>query len=225
VTAPAAAAKTTAGGGAGAGVGSGLTAGGGAEAGAGVALAAVGGAGAGVGSGLTAAGGAEAGVGAGLYRSVMRHHAKGVAVITAGEDTGPPAGFCATSLTSVSLDPPLVSFTVGLHAASWPAVESARHVAVHLLAEGQEDTARRFAQGGAAKFGRATRWHRGPRGLPVLDDVLASLIVSVVRILPVGDHALVIGRVIEATHTPSPARPLIHHDGAFAHLAFPPGTP
>lgn len=163
----------------------------------------------------------EAGVGPGLYRAVMRQHAKGVAVITAGEDAGPPVGFCATSLTSVSLDPPLVSFTVGLHAASFTAVESARHVAVHLLAEGQEDTARRFAHGGAAKFGAATAWHRGPRGLPVLDDVLAALIVSLVQLVPVGDHALAIGRVVEATHAPSPARPLIHHDGAFVHLALP----
>ncbi|HEY3477560.1 MAG TPA: flavin reductase family protein, partial [Streptomyces sp.] len=86
-------------------------------------------------------------MGPGLFRSVMRHHAKGVAVITAGEDT--PVGFCATSLTSVSLDPPLVSFTVGLRAASWPTVEAARHVMVHLLADGQEEIARRFARAGA----------------------------------------------------------------------------
>ncbi|SFF44968.1 NADH-FMN oxidoreductase RutF, flavin reductase (DIM6/NTAB) family [Actinacidiphila alni] len=177
------------------------------------------------GTSATAAAGTGTGIGAGLYRSVMRQHAKGVAVITAGEDTAPPHGFCATSLTSVSLDPPLVSFTVGLHAASWPAVEAARHVAVHLLTDAQEDTARRFAHGGPAKFGRATRWHRGAHGLPVLDDALASLIVSVVQVMPVGDHALVIGRVVEAALTPAPARPLIHHDGAFAHLAFPSDGP
>ena len=47
----------------------------------------------------------------------MRHHAKGVTVITAGTEV--PIGFCATSLASVSLDPPIVSFTVGLRATSW----------------------------------------------------------------------------------------------------------
>jgi flavin reductase (DIM6/NTAB) family NADH-FMN oxidoreductase RutF len=166
-------------------------------------------------------GDAPAGVGPGLFRSVMRHHAKGVAVITAGEDT--PVGFCATSLTSVSLDPPLVSFTVGLRAASWPTVEAARHVMVHLLADGQEEIARRFARAGAPKFGPATPWHRGTFGLPVLDDVLATLAVALVRVLPVGDHALVIGRVVEADHTPH-GRPLVHHDGGFVQLTAPPPT-
>lgn len=170
-------------------------------------------------AGSADSGGAEGGVGPGLFRSVMRHHAKGVAVITAGEDGDTPYGFCATSLTSVSLDPPLVSFTVGLHASSWAAVETARHVAVHLLAEGQEDTARRFARGGPAKFGAATRWHRGPLGLPVLDDVLATLIVGLIQVLPVGDHALAIGRVTDAATHPSPGRPLVHHDGGFTQLA------
>ena len=52
----------------------------------------------------------------------MRHHAKGVTVITAGTEV--PIGFCATSLASVSLDPPIVSFTVGLRATSWATVEA-----------------------------------------------------------------------------------------------------
>lgn len=106
----------------------------------------------------------------GRYRAIPRHHAKGVAIITAGTQT--PAGFCANSLASVSLDPPLVSFTIGLRAASWPAIRTARHV-THLLADDQEDLARRFAQPGAESSDRqpvgtaartacqhsTTRWH------------------------------------------------------------------
>ncbi len=142
------------------------------------------------------------GIGPELFRAVMRHHANGVAVITAGVEM--PVGFCATSLASVSLDPPLVSFTIGLQAASWPTVQTAPHVMVHLLADGQENVARRFARTGAAKFGAGTRWHRGARGLPVLDDVLAWLVLAPVSRLSVGDHALVIGQVIEARHTARP---------------------
>jgi flavin reductase (DIM6/NTAB) family NADH-FMN oxidoreductase RutF len=148
----------------------------------------------------------------------MRHHAKGVAIITAGSRT--PVGLCATSFTSVSLDPPLVSFTVGLRSSSWPTIEAAAQVMVHLLAENQEALARLFALSGAAKFGPGTRWHRGARGLPVLDDVLAALLVEPVQLLPVGDHALVLGRVAEAVHTAG-GRPLLHHDGEFARLARP----
>lgn len=153
-----------------------------------------------------------------LFRSVMRHHAKGVAVVTTGVDV--PVGFCATSLTSISLDPPLVSFTVGLHTASWPGVQSAQHVMVHLLADGQEGIARTFARSGAEKFGPGTRWHRGAFGLPVLADVLAWMLVEPVNRLPIGDHALVIGRVIAARHVAG-GRPLVHHNGEFVRLTSP----
>lgn len=152
------------------------------------------------------------------FRAVMRNHAKGVAVITGGGD--PPVGFCATSLSSVSLDPPLVSFTVGLHSGSWAVMAQQQHLAVHLLAEDQEETARRFAATGTAKFGPATRWHRDAFGLPVLDDVLACLVVAPVSVLPVADHALVIARVVAADdQAHGGRRPLLHHDGAFVRLA------
>src|SRR5262249_15281082 len=140
------------------------------------------------------------GVGPDLFRAVLRHHAKGVAVITAG--TGTPVGFCATSLASLSLDPPLVLFAVGLHTASWATMRAAPHVMVHLLGEGQQEIARRFADPAAAKFGPTTRWRRGPFDLPVLEDVLAWLALVPVNRVPVGDHALIIGRVVAAWHTP-----------------------
>lgn len=152
----------------------------------------------------------------GLFRAVMRHHAKGVSVITAG--TGTPAGFCATSLASVSLAPPLLSFTVGLRASSLPVVEAARHVAVHLLAEDQQELASRFGLADAEKFGPETSWRRGPFGLPLLDGVLAWLVLAPVSLLPAGDHRLVIGQVVTAGQERD-AGPLVHYDGGFGRLA------
>ncbi len=154
--------------------------------------------------------------GAGPFRAAMRHHAKGVAVITAGTET--PIGFCATSLSSVSLDPPLVSFTVGLGSSSWQIVANARHAMVHLLTARQEDLARRFGQSDVPRFGPQTRWHRDAFGLPVLDDVLAWLVLALTNKIPVGDHAIIIGRVIASKHTQG-GRPLIHHNGDFTPLA------
>jgi flavin reductase (DIM6/NTAB) family NADH-FMN oxidoreductase RutF len=157
------------------------------------------------------------------FRAAMRHHAKGVAVITAGAEN--PIGFCATSLASVSLDPPLVSFTVGLHSTSWATIETARHVMVHLLSDSQADLARLFGRRDTAKFGPGTRWHRNELGLPVLDDVLAWLQLAVTHRTEVGDHVLVIGQVTAARHTAAgTARPLIHHDGEFVALASPAGV-
>ena len=152
------------------------------------------------------------------FRAAMRHHAKGVAVITAGAQN--PVGFCATSLASVSLEPPVVSFSIGLRSESWRTVESARHVVVHLLADGQADLASRFGRPAAAKFGPGTRWHRDALGLPVLDDVLAWLLLALTTYFPVGDHALVLGRVVASRHTAA-GHPLVHHDGEFAALAGP----
>jgi flavin reductase (DIM6/NTAB) family NADH-FMN oxidoreductase RutF len=154
------------------------------------------------------------------FRAAMRHHAKGVAVITAGADK--PIGFCATSLASVSLEPPVVSFTVGLRSSSWATIETARHAMVHLLDDSQADLASLFGRGDPAKFGPGTRWHRNELGVPVLDDVLAWLLLALTDGFPVGDHALVIGRVIGSRHAAAgTGRPLIHCHGEFAALAAP----
>lgn len=161
-------------------------------------------------------GDAQPSVGPALFRAVMRHHAKGVAVITAGAQT--PIGFCVTSLASVSLDPLLASFTVGLRTASWTTVRAAERIMVHLLADDQEELARHFAQAGGEKFGPPIRWHRGLHDLPVLDDVLACLVLAPVRQIVAGDHALIIGQVTTAWHQ-ADGSPLIHHNGEFARLA------
>ena len=155
-------------------------------------------------------------VGAGLFKSVLRQHAATVTVVTAGLDV--PVGFCATSFTSVSLDPPLVSFCVGLQASSWSTLRVAPKIMVHLLADTQVDLARRFAQSAAARFGSETRWHQGPFGLPVLQGVMAWLVLEPVSRTPVGDHALIVGTVVQAEHAVG-RRPLVHHDGRFTSLA------
>ncbi|MFE0134086.1 flavin reductase family protein, partial [Streptomyces sp. NPDC059037] len=71
-----------------------------------------------------------------LLRSVFRQHAAGVAVITAQGPAG-PVGFTATSLVSVSAEPPMLSFGIGTGASSWPAISEAEHVGVHILGEHQ----------------------------------------------------------------------------------------
>ena len=161
--------------------------------------------------------GATSSVGPDVLNAVLGHHATGVAVITAGADR--PVGFCATSLAAVSLEPPLVSFAVGLGSASWATLATSRYVAVHLLTELQEETARRFARLGTEKFPAGIRWHRGPHGLPVLDDVLARMVLEPRMRLPAGDHTLVVGRVVEAWHTPH-GGPLIHYNGDFLQLSL-----
>ncbi|MGW0629237.1 flavin reductase family protein [Streptomyces sp. NPDC002758] len=151
-----------------------------------------------------------------LLRSTFRRHAAGVAVITARGATG-PVGFTATSLTSVSAEPPMLSFGIGTGASSWPAVSEADHVGVHILGEHQRDLAATFARSGADRFDAPTAWREGPEGVPVLDDVLAWLVCRVVGRVPAGDHRIVLAEVVLGDPTGS-GRPLLYHQGRFTAL-------
>ncbi|MBV2352864.1 flavin reductase family protein [Streptomyces sp. J2-1] len=151
-----------------------------------------------------------------LLRSTFRRHAAGVAVVTASGAAG-PAGFTATSLTSVSAEPPLVSFGIGTGASSWPAVSGAEHVGVHILGEHQSDLAATFARSGADRFGRPTAWREGPHGVPVLDGVLAWLVCRVVARVPAGDHRIVLAEVVVGDANGA-GQPLLYHQGRFNGL-------
>ncbi|MDR3082310.1 MAG: flavin reductase family protein [Streptomyces sp.] len=151
-----------------------------------------------------------------LLRSVFRRHAAGVAVITA-QRGGNPVGFTATSLTSVSAEPPVVSFGIGVGSSSWPVVSEADHVGVHILGEHQEALARTFARSGADRFGAPTSWREGPEGVPVLDDVLAWIVCRVVARVPAGDHRIVLAEVVVGDPS-GDGRPLLYHQGRFNGL-------
>jgi len=155
-------------------------------------------------------------VDADLFRSLLRHQASTVTVVTAPGT--PPSGFTATSFTSVSLEPPLVSFCLDRSSSSWPAVAVAEHVAVHLLAQHQQDLARTFATSGIDRFAAPTAWRVGPHGVPVLDGTLAWLVCRVADRVAAGDHVVVLAEPLLAQHGDEDA-PLIYHQGRYACLA------
>lgn len=146
---------------------------------------------------------------------IMRQHSAGVAVITTrGEE---PVGFCATSLSSVSLDPPTIAFSVAVDSSSGRAWQRADLGIVHLLRSDQVAVASAFARSGPHKFGGAVAWRWGPGDQPLLDNVLAWMLVSTRHRLEVGDHLLVICDVRQASVTPGPGS-LIRYNGAFHGL-------
>ncbi|MFF1909295.1 flavin reductase family protein [Kitasatospora sp. NPDC058218] len=153
--------------------------------------------------------------GADLLRSALRRHAAGVTVITV---TGPGgrAGFTATSFTSVSLEPALVSFYLSATASAAPAVRDAEAFTVHLLREDQQELANRFARSGIDRFA-GTDWHTGPYGTPVLAGAAARLTARPFLLQPVGDHLLVVGEVLDVDTAGGP--PLVHHDGGYGGFA------
>jgi len=159
-----------------------------------------------------------------VFRSVLRHQATSVVVVTAA--AYPPVGFTATSFTSVSLQPPLVSFCVDLSSSSWPTVQRATYVGVHLLGEGQEELARRFATSGVDRFAEPTVWRSGPYGVPLIDGAPAWMIGRVEDRMLAGDHAIVVVSPVFGDQDDGPRRPLVYHMGRYLTVPHPltPGT-
>lgn len=150
------------------------------------------------------------------FKQIFRNHPAGVVVVTVDAGNG-PAGFTATSLTSLSLDPPLVSFGIGVTASSWPHVRQAGSAVVNFLGTDQEQLARTFATSGIDRFAEPTRWRRLPAGDPVLDGVTGWLRLDIEQIVPAGDHRVVIGRV-QQSWADGARDPLLFHDGGYHSL-------
>ncbi|SFE60304.1 NADH-FMN oxidoreductase RutF, flavin reductase (DIM6/NTAB) family [Actinacidiphila alni] len=144
-----------------------------------------------------------------LLRRTLRRQATAVTVVTVPG----PAGFTATSFTSASLEPALVSFYLSSTASTAATVRAADRFAVHLLGSEQEELARGFARSGVDRFA-GVAWTPSTGGLPLLSGVPAWLTARTVHVHDVGDHFLVVGEVEDAGG-PGAEAPLVHHDGAF----------
>jgi 3-hydroxy-9,10-secoandrosta-1,3,5(10)-triene-9,17-dione monooxygenase reductase component len=146
------------------------------------------------------------------FRTALGHFATGVTIITTADAAGNPAGLTANSFNSVSLDPPMVLFSLALSSTSLDAFRQATWWAVHVLAAGQEALSNRFAQRDADKFnGVATS--PGPGGIPLLDAFAARFICRAAFEYEGGDHAIFLGEVREFDQADQP--PLIYHRGQY----------
>ena len=149
-------------------------------------------------------------------RAALGHYATGVAVVTAVGPDGHPAGMTINSFGSLSLDPPLILWCLDRRSASLATFTSADHFAVNVLAADQEQVARRFAARGQDRF-CGLRWHRGPNGLPVLDDGLGVFICRRNRHIHGGDHVIVIGH-LEKYQITQGQSPLVFYTGRYLNV-------
>jgi flavin reductase (DIM6/NTAB) family NADH-FMN oxidoreductase RutF len=145
-------------------------------------------------------------------KGAFRRYPTGVAVITA---TGPdgPVGLTASSVASVAVDPPTLSFSVmGTNSAR--ALLDAPSFVVHLLGTRQAGLARHFSHSGGERFTPDQGWSTLPTGEPILFDAVAALRCAALHLLPVGGSTLVVASVLDVFHGPDD-RPLIHHSRKF----------
>jgi flavin reductase (DIM6/NTAB) family NADH-FMN oxidoreductase RutF len=157
----------------------------------------------------------EEGPGRSACLNLYRRLASGVSVVTALGEQG-LTGMTASSVTSVSLQPPLLLVSLTHQSRTLAAIRARRAFAVHLLRSDQQALAARFAGSGDPEAVDQPH-HRVVLGAPVLPDVLAWSVCLLVAEHVYGDHTLVIGAVAAAQA--GIGRPLVWHDRAYAELA------
>lgn len=148
------------------------------------------------------------------FRRVLGHFCSGLTIV-AGVSAGEPVGFTCQSFSSLSLDPPLVSFSVARTSTSWPRIRNSDGFCVSILTTAQKSLCSAFAVSGADKFAGVT-WTPGPvTGSPVIDGALAWVDCEIEAVHPGGDHLIVVGRVRALVATVTGAEPLLYYRAAF----------
>lgn len=148
-------------------------------------------------------------------RRALGHFATGVTVVSCAGADGHFVGLTVNSFNSVSLQPPLVLWSLRLTSPSLATFQQARRFAVNVLAQAQIDVSRRFASHVPDKFA-VGHWTLGAHGAPVLADSAAVFECETVSHQPTGDHVLFIGQVLAFTETSLP--PLLFHAGRYRAL-------
>jgi flavin reductase (DIM6/NTAB) family NADH-FMN oxidoreductase RutF len=149
-------------------------------------------------------------------RDALGDFATGVTVVTARDADGRPVGVTINSFASVSLEPPLVLWSLGLHSPSRAAFESCSHYAINILAATQEDLSQRFAQSQGDKFA-GIELGVGAGDTPLLPGCCAWFECRNELRYPGGDHVILVGRVERFERQEKP--PLIFHGGRYRALA------
>ena len=140
-------------------------------------------------------------------------------VAVAAEVDGELTGLAASSFTSVSLDPPLVSFSIANTSKTWPLLRRARHVGVTILADHHGPVARRLAGPVEARF-QDLPLIRTDLGAVTIEDGLARFDTSIYREVEAGDHTIVLLRLHTVEHADT-SSPLVFHRSAFSSLRHP----
>lgn len=146
------------------------------------------------------------------FRRCLGQFATGVTVMTARHGQQ-QAGMAVNSFAALSLEPPLVLWSIRRASAALPVFTQAEHFAVNVLAGDQVEVANLFATPGVDRFATA-QWTAGRSGSPILDGTIATLECAREQVIEGGDHLLVIGRVLHFERRAG--EPLLFAQGRYA---------
>jgi flavin reductase (DIM6/NTAB) family NADH-FMN oxidoreductase RutF len=128
------------------------------------------------------------------FRNALGTYATGVTIITAAGDAGAPHGLTCNSFTSVSLNPPLVLWSLVVYSRNMSVFQNASHFAVNVLGASQQALAVKFAKPSSRKF-EGVAWAPGLGGAPLLADCVANFQCRTVDRYYGGDHVIFLGAV------------------------------
>lgn len=154
-----------------------------------------------------------------LLREALGCFGTGVTVVTTLDHGGKPIGLTANSFTSVSLDPPLILFSLARTSANLSVLRKAGRFAVNVLHIGQQRVAGRFAERDVARFDTVDWAIRMEGGSPILAGTLASFDCKTYAIHEGGDHVIFVGQVAHAWFEPH-RDPLLYFRGKYRRLHF-----
>jgi|SRR6476661_4017782 flavin reductase (DIM6/NTAB) family NADH-FMN oxidoreductase RutF len=149
------------------------------------------------------------------FRQALGCFGTGVTIITAVAPDGRRVGLTANSFASVSLNPPLVLWSLGAHSPSLAAFQEATHFAINVLGAHQEPLARQFARPADDKFA-GVEWTPGLGGAPVIADAVAVFQCRTADRYYGGDHVIFLGAV--ESYSYDEREPLMCSRGAFGRF-------
>ena len=147
------------------------------------------------------------------FRTALGMFATGVTIVTARAPDGSVIGITANSFNSVSLEPPLVLWSLARAAASLAAFSKGSHYAINVLATDQKVLAERFALRGVDRW-KDVGFSEGSGGAPLLHGAAATFECFNRSRYEEGDHVIFVGEVERCTHRHG-ASPLLFHGGRF----------
>jgi len=148
-----------------------------------------------------------------MLREVMGLYPTGITVVTAKAADGAPYGVTVNSFSSVSLDPPLVLFSLSRKLHTLSALLSAKAFAIHFLREDQKYISARFAKALANKW-EDVPYREGNTGSPIIEPALAVLECELYAQYDGGDHVIVLGRIAHMEKDPA-CNPLVFFRGKY----------
>jgi 3-hydroxy-9,10-secoandrosta-1,3,5(10)-triene-9,17-dione monooxygenase reductase component len=150
------------------------------------------------------------------FRQALGMFATGVTIVTARAADGTPVGITANSFNSVSLQPPMVLWSLARNARSLPVFEAAGHWNVHILANDQEALSNRFARAGEDKFS-GLPLDPSVQGVPLIPGCSARFQCRTAFCYDGGDHVIFVGEVLSYDRSDRP--PLLYVTGGYALAA------